>query len=114
MSAVVASPAVVVALLIAVCGEEEGVESDGEARVTWANAMAASRRPIAMMGRETRRMRRRPIMSMAEKASRVKRKLVEAMRRETAVGESKPTRLNIVAEKYINEFYKGARLATIW
>jgi hypothetical protein len=35
----------------------------------------------------------------------VKRKFVMAMERDVRVGDSNPTRRNIVAEKYIREFW---------
>lgn len=49
-------------------------------------------------------MLRRPRESIFVKASRVKRKFVVAMEREVAIGEVKPTREKIVAEKYMREF----------
>lgn len=41
---------------------------------------------------------------MNKKATRVKRKFVVEMERDVSVGEVKPTRRKIVAEKYIREF----------
>jgi hypothetical protein len=49
-------------------------------------------------------MRRRPTRSMEWKATRVKAKFVRAIEREVKVGEVKPRRENMVAEKYIREF----------
>jgi len=66
-----------------------------------------------MMGMERRRMRRRPRRSMAWKAMRVKAKFVRAMEREVRVGERKPTREKMVAEKYMREFWRGFRLAAV-
>jgi hypothetical protein len=60
-----------------------------------------------MTGMEKRRMRRRPMRSMEWKARRVKRKFVRAMEREVSVGLWKPTSRNMVAEKYIREFFGG-------
>jgi hypothetical protein len=57
-----------------------------------------------MMGTDQRRIRRRPMRSIAWKAKSVKRKFVRAMERDVSVGEWKPTRRKIVAEKYIREF----------
>ena len=49
-------------------------------------------------------MRRRPMWSMMRRAMRVQRKFVRAMEREVRVGEEKPRREKMVAEKYIREF----------
>lgn len=62
------------------------------------------------MGRLLRRMRRRPIRSIRVNATRVLVKLVMAIEREVRVGEEKPIREKIVAEKYIREFFWGAGL----
>lgn len=70
-----------------------------------AKAMAQRMRPAIMMGTERRRMRRRPMRSMEWNATRVKAKFVRAMEREVRVGEWKPTRRKMVAEKYIMEFW---------
>lgn len=78
------------------------LDSIGTSRNT--KARAQRDRPMTMIGIERRRMRRRPIRSIEWNATRVKRKLVEAMEREVKVGERKPTREKIVAEKYIREF----------
>lgn len=61
-----------------------------------------------MTGIEERRMRRRPMRSMVHKAIRVKVKLVRAMERDVRVGDEKPRREKIVAEKYIREFWSGS------
>ena len=61
------------------------------------------------MGMERRRMRRRPMRSMSRRARRVKVKFVRAMERAGVVGEEKPIREKMVAEKYIREFWKGGR-----
>ena len=44
----------------------------------------------------------------------VKAKFVRAIEREVKVGERKPTRENIVAEKYMSEFYKDLLGLTVW
>lgn len=72
-----------------------------------AKAVAHSARPRIMMGMEARRMRRRPMRSMLWKAMRVKEKFVRAMEREVRVGEVKPRREKMVAEKYMREFWVG-------
>lgn len=61
-------------------------------------------RPRTMRGMERRRMVRRPRVSIQAKAQRVRRKFVSAMEREARIGEWKPTREKMVAEKYIREF----------
>lgn len=50
-------------------------------------------------------MRRLPMRSMSTKATQVKIKLVTATDIDVSVGLAKPRRVNIVAEKYIKEFY---------
>jgi hypothetical protein len=57
-----------------------------------------------MTGTDQSKIRRRPMRSMAWKAMSVKKKFVRAIERDVSVGEWKPTRRNIVAEKYIKEF----------
>lgn len=54
-----------------------------------------------MNGIDRRRIRRRPTRSMLRKATKVKMKFVMAMEREANVGEVKPTRAKMVAEKYL-------------
>jgi hypothetical protein len=78
--------------------------SDDTGRGRKVNARAQRRRPRVMMGMERRRMRRRPMRSIAWKATTVKRKFVRAMEREVKVGERKPMREKMVAEKYMREF----------
>lgn len=68
------------------------------------NATEQSTRPAIIMGMDRRRMRRRPMRSMEWNATRVKAKFVVAMEREVRVGERKPRRRKMVAEKYIREF----------
>ena len=67
-------------------------------------AIEQVRRPIIITGMERRMMRRRPMWSMMRRAMRVQRKFVRAMEREVRVGEEKPRREKMVAEKYIREF----------
>jgi hypothetical protein len=67
-------------------------------------AMLQRRRPRAMKGIVCSRMARRPRRSIQVKARRVKRKFVRAMAREVPIGERKPMRLKIVAEKYMRQF----------
>jgi hypothetical protein len=50
-------------------------------------------------------MRRRPMRSMEWKATSVKAKFVQAMESEVRVGEVKPRRAKMVAEKYMREFW---------
>lgn len=64
-----------------------------------------SERPSTMTGTLSSRILRRPTRSMAWKAAMVKAKFVHAMERDVRVGEAKPQRLKIVAEKYIRAFY---------
>jgi hypothetical protein len=67
-------------------------------------AMLQRIRPRAMNGIVCSRMARRPSLSIQVKANRVKRKFVRAMVREVPIGERKPMRLKIVAEKYMRQF----------
>ena len=66
--------------------------------------MEQVRRASVIMGTERRMMRRRPTWSIMRRAIRVQRKFVRAMEREVRVGEEKPRREKMVAEKYIREF----------
>ena len=66
--------------------------------------IATKRRPRIMTGTEDKRMRRRPMRSIRTIATKVKMKFVIAMLRDARVGEVKPRREKIVAEKYISEF----------
>ena len=78
------------------------LDSIGMLRKT--KARAQRNRPKTMIGIERRRIRRRPMRSIEWKATSVKTKFVEAMEREVKVGERKPTRAKMVAEKYMREF----------
>lgn len=60
--------------------------------------------PAIITGIVESRMRRRPTWSIISRANRVQIKLAPAIDREINVGEEKPTREKIVAEKYIREF----------
>lgn len=60
--------------------------------------------PAIITGIVESRIRRRPTWSIINKANRVQMKLVPAIDREVNVGEEKPTREKMVAEKYIREF----------
>ena len=51
---------------------------------------------------------------MLWKAMSVKVKFVRAIEREVKVGERKPTREKMVAEKYMSEFYKYLLGLTAW
>lgn len=62
------------------------------------------RSPPIITGIVESRIRRRPTWSIISKATRVQVKLVTAIDREVSVGEEKPRREKIVAEKYISEF----------
>lgn len=66
--------------------------------------MAQRARPRTMIGTERRSIRRRPIRSMKWNVTRVKAKFVHAIVRDVRVGDVKPTRAKIVAEKYMREF----------
>lgn len=68
------------------------------------NATAHASRPRTMNGIERRRMLRRPTESINAKATSVKTKLVKAMESEVPIGDVKPTRAKMVAEKYMREF----------
>ena len=61
--------------------------------------------PPIMTGTERSRMRRRPIPSTISKAIIVQTRLVTAIDKEVKVGEEKPMREKMVAEKYIREFW---------
>lgn len=50
---------------------------------------------------------------METKATSVKRKFVVAMERDVSVGEEKPTRRKIVAEKYIREFWEDVLVSGV-
>lgn len=58
-----------------------------------------------MNGSEYNNIRRRPMRSMRASAIPVKIKLVTATLRDASVGLLNPTSVNIVAEKYMSEFY---------
>ncbi len=62
-------------------------------------------RPATITGIERSRSFRRPTVSMMRRAMRVQMKFVSAIESEVRVGEVNPRRENMVAEKYINEFY---------
>ncbi|KAL8740995.1 MAG: hypothetical protein Q9190_006358, partial [Brigantiaea leucoxantha] len=62
------------------------------------------RRPAIITGIVWRRIARRPTRSISIKAIRVQIKLVNATDTEVKIGEVKPRREKIVAEKYIREF----------
>lgn len=57
-----------------------------------------------MTGTDQSRIRRRPIRSMISKAIIVHTRFVTAIDREVKVGEEKPMREKMVAEKYMREF----------
>ena len=71
------------------------------------NARAQRANPVIMTGIESSKIRRRPIRSIRLNATTVSKKLVKAMDKEAKVGASKPTRANMVAEKYIKEFLRS-------
>lgn len=94
------------------------IPSGLEVRCDWLggmnmNATLHASRPRTMKGMVRRSILRRPTLSIRAKATRVKTKLVSAMDREVPMGDVKPTRLKIVAEKYINEFYSTSATARI-
>lgn len=60
--------------------------------------------PAIITGIVESKMRRRPTWSIISRANRVQMKLVPAIDRAINVGEEKPTREKMVAEKYIREF----------
>lgn len=60
--------------------------------------------PAIITGIVESRIRRRPTWSIISKTNSVQMKLVPAIDREVNVGEEKPTREKMVAEKYIREF----------
>ena len=78
--------------------------SDGSPRVMKEKPKADMSRPRIMKGSEYSRIRRRPMRSMSVRATSVKMKFVTATVSEVSVGLWKPTRVKIVAEKYIREF----------
>lgn len=63
--------------------------------------------PAIITGIVESKMLRRPTWSIISRANRVQIKLVPAIDKEVKVGEEKPTREKIVAEKYIREFYNS-------
>lgn len=69
------------------------------------NPRAQKRSPMTIIGIEKRRIRRRPMRSIRRRARQVMRRFVMATEREVRVGLEKPRRVNIVAEKYIREFW---------
>jgi hypothetical protein len=85
-------------------GVEGGMEISGSDVSMKRKARLQDKRPRTMKGIERRRMARRPTVSIILKATSVKMKLVRAMESEVNIGEVKPTRANIVAEKYMREF----------
>jgi hypothetical protein len=80
------------------------VGGDDGSRDTPVNASDEARRPKAMRGIETRRMRRRPMRSMAVKAMPVKTKFVQAMRSAVPVGDRNLARAKMEALKYMSVF----------
>lgn len=70
----------------------------------WRNATAQAASPKIMKGIEAKRIRRRPMRSITAKATRVRMKFVRAIESEVPMGEVKPTREKMVAEKYMREF----------
>ena len=60
--------------------------------------------PAIITGIVESRIRRRPTWSIISRTNSVQMKLVPAIDREVNVGEEKPTREKMVAEKYIREF----------
>lgn len=60
--------------------------------------------PVIITGIVESKMRRRPTRSIISRANRVQMKLVPAIDRDVNVGEEKPMREKMVAEKYIREF----------
>ena len=69
------------------------------------NATAQRSRPRTMNGMLLSRMFRRPTVSIKLKATSVSAKFVTATDNEVPMGDVKPTRENMVALKYISEFY---------
>jgi hypothetical protein len=69
-------------------------------------AKAQRRSAKIIIGRVYIKIRLRPRRSMRMKATRVKVKFVTAMERDVNVGEEKLRRENMVAEKYMREFYR--------
>lgn len=95
------------ALMLPVTG---GASCDALGFVSMASAenpSDASKRPHTMNGSEYSSIRRRPMRSMRTRAMPVKMKLVTATLRDASVGLLNPTSVNIVAEKYMSEFYDG-------
>lgn len=60
--------------------------------------------PAIITGIVESKMRRRPTWSIMSRENSVQMKLVPAIDREVNVGEEKPMREKMVAEKYIKEF----------
>ena len=83
---------------------KEVVDDDDDERMNW-KEVATKRRPRIITGIESKRIRRRPMRSMRIIATRVKMKFVMATVSEVRVGEAKPRREKIVAEKYMREFW---------
>jgi hypothetical protein len=82
----------------------EGMETSGSDVSTKRKEKLQDKRPRTMKGIERRRVARRPTVSIVLKATSVKMKLVRAIESEANIGEVKPTRAKIVAEKYMSEF----------
>jgi hypothetical protein len=70
-------------------------------------------RPNAMKGIDHRRMRRLPMRSISCKATQVMIKFVSATDSAVRVGLEKPMMENMVAEKYIREFWMVSPLAEV-
>ena len=90
--------------VVVVVVADEDDEEDVGGRCKKEKEKAQRTRPRIMTGMERIRILRRPMRSMEWNATRVKRKFVLAMVSEVRVGERKPTREKIVAEKYMREF----------
>lgn len=86
--------------------DEEGFsELKSAGSVINTNPTLHNRRPMVMIGIDRRRMRLLPTRSISTRAAQVMKKFVMATVREVNVGLSKPTMVNMVAEKYIREFW---------
>src|SRR5688572_23350184 len=77
--------------------------SDGSSVIVKERKPTAARMsPATMKGIEYKRIRRRPTRSMRPSAISVKMKFVTATVRDVSTGLLKPTKVKMVAEKYIS------------
>lgn len=85
--------------------DDEGfLEFRSAGKVMKMNPTAHSTSPTAMIGTDHKRIRRLPTRSIKTRAVQVMMKFVTATESEVRVGLEKPSRVKMVAEKYINEF----------